>query len=356
LSEAAYVTFDQVQKSYDGKTLVVEDLDLHIREGEFLTMLGPSGSGKTTCLMMLAGFETATHGEICIGGKAINRIPPHKRGIGMVFQSSSLFPRMTVRENVEYALRPHVDTASERTDRAKEYLELVKMSEKAKSLPESLSGGEARRAELARALSYEPDVMLLDEPLTGLDRSLRDELRGEIKRIHDQTDVTTVLVTHDQKEAISVSDRIVVLNDGRKEQEGCPETLYRHPKTCFVAEFVGDSTRFEGVVEKNGDVRLEAGATVRVNGRGEGKEGEEASVYVRPENVEILNGDRSHKNVFSGEVIEVTEMGGHAEARVRTPAGEVLSKVEGFSGVCEGEEVFVGFEDSDAIVVADGVR
>ena len=339
-----------------GDEAAVERLTFGVEEGEFVTLLGPSGCGKTTVLKAVAGVVEPDSGDVLLRGEDVTDAKPEERRVGMVFQSSSLFPRMTVRENVEYALRPHVDTASERKERAEEYLELVKMAENAENHPGSLSGGEARRAELARALSYEPDVMLLDEPLTGLDRSLRDELRGEIKRIHDETDVTTVLVTHDQKEAISVSDRIVVLNDGRKEQEGCPETLYRHPKTCFVAEFVGDSTRFEGVVEKNGDVRLEAGATVRVNGRGEGKEGEEASVYVRPENVEILNGDRSHKNVFSGEVIEVTEMGGHAEARVRTPAGEVLSKVEGFSGVCEGEEVVVGFEDSDAIVVADGVR
>ncbi len=338
-----------------GDEAAVKRLTFGVEEGEFVTLLGPSGCGKTTVLKAVAGVVEPDSGDVLLRGEDVTDAKPEERRVGMVFQSSSLFPRMTVRENVEYALRPHVDTASERKERAEEYLELVKMAEKAKSHPESLSGGEARRAELARALSYEPDVMLLDEPLTGLDRALRDELRGEIKRIHDETDVTTVLVTHDQKEAISVSDRIVVLNDGRKEQEGCPETLYRHPKTCFVAEFVGDSTRFDGVVE-NGDVRLEAGETVRVNGRGEGKEGEDASVYVRPENVEILNGDRSHKNVFSGEVIEVTEMGGHAEARVRTPAGEILSKVEGFSGVCEGEEVVVGFEDSDAIVIADGVR
>jgi ABC-type Fe3+/spermidine/putrescine transport system ATPase subunit len=339
-------------KSFGDET-AVESLSFDVEKGEFVTLLGPSGCGKTTALKAVAGLVEPDEGRIVLRGKDVTGTKPEERRIGMVFQSSSLFPRMTVRENVEYALKPHVGGDTERKKRADEYLGLVRMTDKEDAVPETLSGGEARRAELARALSYEPDVMLLDEPLTGLDRSLRDELKNEIKRVHDETDVTTVLVTHDQEEAISVSDRVVVLNDGKKEQEGTPRDVYRHPRTRFVAEFVGESTRFDGVVEEDGDIRLGDNAKIRVNGRGEGRPGDEASVYVRPENVGITD-EAVHDNAFTGDIVDVTEMGSHAEARVRTQAGEVLTKVDGFSEVTEGDEVVVGFDDSDAVVVSEG--
>jgi ABC-type Fe3+/spermidine/putrescine transport system ATPase subunit len=339
-------------KSY-GDEAAVENLSFRVDSGEFLTLLGPSGCGKTTVLKAVAGLIEPDEGRVLLRGDDVTDAKPEARRVGMVFQSSSLFPRMTVRENIEYALKPHVGDEAERTERADEYLELVRMEEKEDAIPETLSGGEARRAELARALSYEPDVMLLDEPLTGLDRALRDELKKEIKRIHDETGVTTVLVTHDQEEAISVSDRVVVLKDGRKEQEGTPRDVYRRPRTRFVAEFFGESTRFDGVVEENGDVRLGTDAKIRVNGRGEGSRGDEVSVYVRPENVDVTDDETCHDNVFVGDVVEVTEMGSYGEARVRTDEGEVLAKVGGFSEVSEGEKVVVGFDDSDAVVVAD---
>lgn len=339
-------------KKYGNKA-AVKDISFVADEGEFVTLLGPSGCGKTTVLKAVAGLEKPDNGKVLLRNEDVTGTKPEERNVGIVFQSSSLFPRMTVRENVEYALKPHVTDRGERRERAEDVLGLVKIAEKADTYPDSLSGGEARRAELARALSYKPDVMLLDEPLTGLDRALRTEIRDEIKRIQVETGVTMLFVTHDQEEAISVSDRIVVLNDGEKEQAGTPRRLYRRPETRFVAEFVGESTRFDGVVEEGGKgVRLTTGAKVGVNGRGEGDEGNKASVYVRPENVELEEGD--HNNVFSGEVVEVTEMGSYAEARVETErVGEVITKVDGFSDVREGEDVVVGFDDSDAIVVAD---
>ncbi|MDZ7687651.1 MAG: ABC transporter ATP-binding protein [Halobacteriales archaeon] len=335
-----------------GDETAVESLSFEVKKGEFVTLLGPSGCGKTTALKAVAGLVEPDGGRVFLRGEDVTDTKPEERRVGMVFQTTSLFPRMTVRENVEYALKPHVEDGTERGERADDYLGLVRMTDKEDALPETLSGGEARRAELARALSYEPDVMLLDEPLTGLDRALRNELKDEIKRVHDETGVTTVLVTHDQEEAISVSDRVVVLNDGEKEQEGTPRDVYRHPRTRFVAEFVGESSRFDGVVGVDGDVRVADDTKIRVNGRGEGEEGDEASVYVRPENVEITE-DAVHDNAFAGDVVEVTEMGSHAEARVRTRAGEVLTKVDGFSDVTEGDEVVVGFDDSDAVVVSD---
>lgn len=339
-------------KTYDGEA-AVDGFSFTADTGEFVTLLGPSGCGKTTVLKAVAGIETPDGGSVHLHGEDVTDTKPEERRVGMVFQSSSLFPNMTVRENIVYALRPHVDEAEKRRDRTEEVLGLVGLCEKAESAPGSLSGGEARRAELARALSYEPDVTLLDEPLTGLDRALRNELKDEIRRIHDEAGVTTVLVTHDQEEAISVSDRVVVMNGGEKEQEGAPREVYRRPQTRFVAEFLGESTRFDGVVEEDGGVRTETGAKIRVNGRGEGEPGDGATVYVRPEDIEVGHDMEGYDNAFSGEVVDVTEMGSYAEARVQTSAGEVVSKVDGFSDVCEGGEVVVGFDDSDAVVVAD---
>jgi ABC-type Fe3+/spermidine/putrescine transport system ATPase subunit len=342
-----------LRKTY-GDVVAVDGLSFGAERGEFVTLLGPSGCGKTTVLKTVAGVEKPDTGTVHLRGDDVTDAKPEERQVGVVFQSSSLFPRMTVRENIEYALKPHVGNEADRRERVNEVLGLVDMSDKADCAPGSLSGGEARRVELARALSYEPDLALLDEPLTGLDRALRNELKDEIRRVHDETGVTTVLVTHDQEEAISVSDRVVVMRDGRKEQEGTPREVYRRPSTRFVAEFVGESTRFDGFVDGSGDVRTDSGARVRVNGRGEGDEGDGASVYVRPENVELVRDGTRHDNAFPGEVVEVTEMGSRAEARVLTEEGCVTAEVAGFSDVREGDEVVVGFDDSDAVVVADG--
>ncbi|MFW5929449.1 MAG: ABC transporter ATP-binding protein, partial [Halobacteriota archaeon] len=324
-----------LRKTY-GEENAVDGLSFCVDRGEFVTLLGPSGCGKTTVLKTLAGIETPDSGRVLLRGEDVTDKRPERRRVGMVFQSGSLFPRMTVRGNIEYALKPHVETAGERRRRAEDVLELVDMREKAESRPDSLSGGEARRVELARALSYEPDVTLLDEPLTGLDRALRNDLKHEIRRVHDETGVTTVLVTHDQEEAISVSDRVVVMKDGRKEQAGTPREVYRRPRTSFVAEFVGDSTRFDGVVGEQGEVRTEAGTEVRVNGRGSGDPGDEVSVFVRPEDVEVMKDGRKRDNVFSGEVVEVTEMGSHSRVLIEGETGEQLvSNIGGFPDVSE---------------------
>ena len=341
-------------KSFGDET-AVGGLSFEVEKGEFVTLLGPSGCGKTTALKAVAGLVEPDEGRVVLRGKDVTGTKPEKRRVGMVFQSTSLFPRMTVRENIEYALKPHIEDGTERKERADDYLELVRMTDKQEAMPETLSGGEARRAELARALSYEPDVMLLDEPLTGLDRALRNELKDEIKRVHDETCVTTVLVTHDQEEAISVSDRVVVLNDGKKEQEGSPKGLYRRPETRFVAEFLGESSRFEGVLDGSSCVRLRTGTRLRVDGQAEAVEAEEVTVYVRPEDVEVLDSSQERlDNVFEGKITDVTEMGSYTETRVRVKSGEeMLAKIDGFSDVNVGDEVVVGFDETDAILVDD---
>lgn len=342
-------------KTY-GKEKAVERLSFAVEEGEFVTLLGPSGCGKTTVLKTVAGIEQPDEGCVILRDEDVTSKKPEERNVGIVFQSSSLFPRMRVRENVEYALKPHVEEAAERRERAEEYLELVGMEDKSDASPETLSGGEARRVELARALSYEPDIMLLDEPLTGLDRGLRNELRDEIKHIQVETDVTMLFVTHDQEEAISVSDRIVVLKDGKKEQEGTPRELYRQPETHFVAEFLGESARFEGVLDDTGSsVELPTGTRLRVNGQAENVDGNEVTVYVRPEDVKVSDSEQGGwENVFEGSITEVTEMGSYTEACVRVESGEeMLAKFDGFSDVNVGDEVVVGFDEEDVILVED---
>jgi putative spermidine/putrescine transport system ATP-binding protein len=204
------VRFVDVQKSYDGEMLVIKNLNLDMQRGEFLTMLGPSGSGKTTCLMMLAGFEPATHGEIYLNDKPINSVPPHKRGIGMVFQNYALFPHMSVGENLAFPLEVRKIGKSERDERVKKALDMVQLGPFADRRPAQLSGGQQQRVAVARALVFDPELVLMDEPLGALDKNLREQMQYEIKHIHDNLGVTVLYVTHDQTEALTMSDRVAV--------------------------------------------------------------------------------------------------------------------------------------------------
>ena len=252
-STDAFVAFEHVQKSYDGVELVVKDLNLAIPRGEFLTMLGPSGSGKTTCLMMLAGFETATNGEIKLDGKPINNIPPHKRGIGMVFQNYALFPHMTIGENLSFPLEVRKIGKSEREEKVKRALEMVQMNDYQGRRPAQLSGGQQQRIALARALVFEPELVLMDEPLGALDKQLREHMQFEITKLAHELGITTVYVTHDQTEALTMSDRIAVFDDGRIQQLATPDKLYEQPENSFVAQFIGENNTFEGTVKEIND-------------------------------------------------------------------------------------------------------
>jgi putative spermidine/putrescine transport system ATP-binding protein len=256
--EIAFVAFDGVQKSYDGESLVVKDLNLSIEKGEFVTMLGPSGSGKTTCLMMLAGFETATHGEIRLAGKPINNIPPHKRGIGMVFQNYALFPHMTVGENLSFPLEVRKLGRSEREEKVKKALDMVQMADFSGRRPAQLSGGQQQRIALARSLVFEPDLILMDEPLGALDKQLREHMQYEIKHIHERLGVTVVYVTHDQSEALTMSDRVAVFDDGRIQQLASPADLYERPQNAFVAKFIGENNRLIAKIKKSSNKTVEA--------------------------------------------------------------------------------------------------
>ena len=261
------VRFDKVQKSYDGETLVVKDLNLSIGQGEFVTLLGPSGSGKTTCLMMLAGFETATAGEIYIGERSITRVPPHKRNIGMVFQNYALFPHMTVAENLAYPLKIRKLAKAEVEARVLRALDMVQLGAFAQRRPGLLSGGQQQRVAVARALVFDPDIVLMDEPLGALDKQLREQMQLEIKHIHEQLGVTVVYVTHDQSEALTMSNRIAVFNDGVIQQLASPTELYERPQNAFVAQFIGSpamnilSSTVTSVMFSSGMVRFKFART-----------------------------------------------------------------------------------------------
>jgi putative spermidine/putrescine transport system ATP-binding protein len=223
------VDFKNIQKTYDGETLVVKDFNLEVKRGEFVTLLGPSGSGKTTCLMMVAGFETPTHGDIMLNDVPITHVPPHKRGIGMVFQNYTLFPHMTVAENLAFPLEVRKIDRSAISEKVQRALDMVRLGEFGTRRPAQLSGGQQQRVALARALVFEPDLVLMDEPLGALDKNLREEMQLEIKHIHEQLGLSVIFVTHDQSEALTMSNRIAVFNDGVVQQCAAPDSLYEEP-------------------------------------------------------------------------------------------------------------------------------
>ncbi|EMA70549.1 ABC transporter ATP-binding protein [Halorubrum distributum] len=245
---AVAVELDGVTKRY-GETAAVDGVSLRVREGEFFTLVGPSGCGKTTTLRLIAGFEEPTEGTVRFGGKSMAGVPPEDRDVGVVFQSYALFPHMTVGENVAYGLNfADPPEGTTRDERVAELLELVDLPDAADRDPESLSGGQQQRIAMARALAPGPDVLLLDEPMSALDARLRERLRAQVKRIQSELGITTIYVTHDQEEALAVSDRVAVMNGGTPEQVAPPRTVYREPATRFVAEFVGDNNVFTGSV------------------------------------------------------------------------------------------------------------
>ena len=316
-----FVRFDHVEKSYDGKQLVVRDLNLDIVEGEFLTLLGPSGSGKTTTQMMPAGFETANSGVIYLDGRPINAIAPEHRNIGMVFQNYALFPHMSVAENVAFPLSVRGikgDAAMERVNRA---LDKVGLSGFQSRRPAQMSGGQQQRVAVARALVFEPKLVLMDEPLSALDKQLREQLQYEIKRLHHELGLTVVYVTHDQTEAMAMSDRVAVFHQGRIQQIDAPTTLYERPANAFVAQFIGENNQIKGrVVAIDGErcsVVLEDGTTVAAQSAGALNVGDPTLLSVRPERIHLNPATDAQSTRVSGTVIDVTYLGRHARVRLK---------------------------------------
>ena len=326
-NENAFVKFDRVQKSYDGETLVVKDLNLELPKGEFLTMLGPSGSGKTTCLMMLAGFETPTHGEILLDGISINNIPPHKRGIGMVFQNYALFPHMTVAENLAFPLEVRNISKSDREAKIMRALDMVEMGSFASRRPAQLSGGQQQRIALARALVFEPELVLMDEPLGALDKQLREKMQFEITNLAHALGITVVYVTHDQTEALTMSDRVAVFNDGRIQQLASPDQLYEEPENSFVAQFIGENNTLHGEIreinKKKAVVQLDSGQLIDCKPVNVNKVGDRTCVSIRPERVEY-NQKRMQKgaHTLKAEVLEFIYMGDLFRTRLRVAGND----------------------------------
>jgi putative spermidine/putrescine transport system ATP-binding protein len=273
-------------KSYDGRTNAVDGINIAIERGEFVTFLGPSGSGKTTTLMMIAGFEHPTSGTIELGGENLTERKPYQRNIGMVFQNYALFPHMTALKNVTFPLRMRHFPRDEIEGRAQMMLDLVGLGRFAERFPRELSGGQQQRVALARGLVFNPDVLLLDEPLGALDKNLREQMQVEIKRIHREVGITMIYVTHDQTEAMTMSDRVAVFRDGRIEQLGSPLEVYDRPANRFVAEFIGDSNFFAGRADpaRPGVVELDKIGPVRV---APGAAAGEVDVMVRPERLRL---------------------------------------------------------------------
>jgi putative spermidine/putrescine transport system ATP-binding protein len=350
-----FVKFDKVDKSYDGKVLVVKDLNLDIAEGEFITMLGPSGSGKTTCLMMLAGFETPTNGEIYLDGNPISNIPPHKRGIGMVFQNYALFPHMTVYENLAFPLRVRKISKDDTDKKVEKALSMVSLSGFGSRMPAQLSGGQQQRVAVARALVFDPAVVLMDEPLGALDKNLRESMQYEIKHIHESIGVTVVYVTHDQSEALTMSNRIAVFNDGKVQQLSSPDKLYEEPVNSFVAEFIGENNTFQGEVEDISNdrckIKLDSGGEIFANPIRVKSKGEKSIVSLRPERA-IIDPEEKMDNKFKGKIEEVIYHGDHTRLRLDLLGNkEFILKVPNSSARMDiklGNEINIGWNSFDA--------
>ena len=352
----AFVEFERVQKSYDGETLVVKDLNLTLPKGEFLTMLGPSGSGKTTCLMMLAGFETATYGDIRLDGVSINHIPPHKRGIGMVFQNYALFPHMTIAENLSFPLEVRKMGKSDREAKVKRALDMVEMGAFGGRRPAQLSGGQQQRVALARALVFEPELVLMDEPLGALDKQLREKMQFEITRLAHDLGITTVYVTHDQTEALTMSDRVAVFNDGRIQQLAPPDELYETPGNSFVAQFIGENNTLDGTVKEiRGDtclVQLDNGAVIDAKPINVTSVGDKTRVSIRPERVEYNKArlqDGAH--LLKAEVKEFIYMGDMFRTRLSVAGNDDFiikcRNAPDQTRLTPGEEIEIGWLPDD---------
>jgi putative spermidine/putrescine transport system ATP-binding protein len=349
------VQLKRVQKTYDGENLVVKDLNLDIQEGEFLTMLGPSGSGKTTTLMMLAGFETATHGEIFLDGQPINRLAPEARNIGMVFQSYALFPHMTVAENVAFPLTVRGVAKGKIGERVSKILALVGLKGFEDRRPAQLSGGQQQRVAVARALVFEPKLVLMDEPLSALDKQLREQMQYEIKQLHHRLGVTVVYVTHDQSEALTMSDRVAVFNAGVIQQLDTPVRLYEHPANAFVASFIGENNKLHGTVQAvDGawcDVALPDGSKVRAAAVAVRGINVPTLLSLRPERV-VLNPGEGQADVHAAaRVKDVTYLGDHLRLRVLAfNDQEIVMKLPNASRerrVAQGDSIRIGWRAED---------
>jgi putative spermidine/putrescine transport system ATP-binding protein len=350
----AFLEIEDLQKTFGGAR-VVQDFNLAVEKGEFVSFLGPSGCGKTTTLRMVAGFEQPDTGRIVIGGKDVTGLRANQRKIGMVFQSYALFPNMTVAENIAYGLKIAKRPRAERTERVAAMLDLIKLPRLGDRYPTQLSGGQQQRVALARALSVNPEVLLLDEPLSALDAKIRISLREEIRAVQRKLGITTIYVTHDQEEALSISDRIVVMSEGRMEQVGTPFEIYNHPRTRFVASFVGTLSVLQGQVvdAAGGRVAIDGQEVFAARGLGHLTTGKKHSFALRPEAVSLGAGVDG-RNSLRGTIEQVSFLGSIIRIRVNLKENSVLLDALNNPGTPPpeyGSEVTVNFSRDDLLAL-----
>ncbi len=343
-------------------TVALDDVSLDVAPGELVSILGPSGSGKTTTLMIVAGFsEGGYQGQVLVGGRRIDNLPPNRRGIGVVFQHLELFPHMSVEDNIAFPLRMRGESAKAVTQRVQTALELVRLTSFGKRLPAQLSGGQRQRVALARAVVYAPPVLLLDEPFGALDKSLREDMQAELRSLNKQLGITVIHVTHDQIEAMAISDRIVVMNKGRIEQIGAPHEIYFAPASRFVGGFVGESVFLEGRVLGVGadgqcDFRTREGLQIHCRAMRPMQAGQEAAVMVRPEHIQVLPYGQAADNRFDVEVVDTTFTGDRLHYSVATPDGSrmrlsVQSSPATGSILPPGTRLSIGWRADDALLL-----
>jgi spermidine/putrescine ABC transporter ATP-binding subunit len=361
----ASVTLSNLEKTYDRASAAAKAVDgvsLDIRSGEFLTMLGPSGSGKTTTLMMIAGFETPTAGDIAIDGRSVVAMPPYRRNIGMVFQNYALFPHLTVEENVGFPLKQRGVPKAERAKLVADALELVHLPGYGARYPRQLSGGQQQRVAVARAVVFKPRLLLMDEPLGALDKQLRENLQLEMRRLHADLGITFIYVTHDQEEALTMSDRIAVMNDGKVAQVGSPEDLYDRPDNRFVAGFIGESNFLPAVVRGLEDDVVIAeceGTLIRALCPGRPASGAKVTLTTRPERLRFADGTRAgteaSQNRMSVTVTEAVFAGERCRYMLRVADGTSIVLKEPSSAVIRrravGERAEIAWSVADTILV-----
>jgi ABC-type Fe3+/spermidine/putrescine transport system ATPase subunit len=352
----ATVSLDRVTKRY-GEVAAVDGVTFEAAEGEFLVLLGPSGCGKTTTLRLIAGFAETDDGAVRIGGRDVTREPPYRRNLGVVFQNYALFPHLSVFENVAFGLRRRTVGAADLDARVRRALALVKLDGFEQRLPRQLSGGQQQRVAIARALVIEPDVLLLDEPLSNLDAKLRLDVRQEMRRLQKALKITTIMVTHDQDEAMSMGDRLVVMNKGRIEQIGTPQQLYRDPRSLFVASFIGRGNFLPGKAVGGRPVfRTESGLEIACAKPPNGA----ATLMIRPEAIELGGRLLDGPNVFEADVQEAVYLGAASEIVVRLASGDTLLVTAPAIGAAQsdvpyavGQRVWARIDPAAAIGIAD---
>ncbi|ACI57369.1 spermidine/putrescine ABC transporter ATPase subunit [Rhizobium leguminosarum bv. trifolii WSM2304] len=354
---APRIRFERISKSF-GLHQVVKDLSLDIERGEFVSLLGPSGSGKTTLLMMLAGFENPTAGGIFLDGRRIDHLPPHRREMGVVFQNYALFPHMSIADNIAFPLRMRGVGRSEIEERVKRALEMVQLSAMSGRKPAQLSGGQQQRVALARSLVFEPAVVLMDEPLGALDKQLREQMQLDIRALHKRLELTVVFVTHDQSEALTMSDRIAVFNRGNIEQIGTPRDIYDRPQTRAVAEFIGETNLIEGTVKATGttgtSVEIADGRHVIVPGSNSLAVGSRVHISVRPERISLAAGSiGAAANALPAKILDSVYQGDHLRVQLDEDAFRFVVRTDMRSAEWPvGADVVAHFTPEDCWVIA----